>query len=215
MRLPRLRLPRFLLPAPNKGAEQEEAALRFLLAQGLAVTCAVQLSCRVGEIDLIMQQGNAIVFVEVRFRASRTHGGAAASVTASKQRKLRLTASHYLQSQQLNEARQPCRFDVVAYEGDGQCQWYINAFQGRKVGPYKKILPVSDPEIAAAEALLNHIQTAAQMLTICLLNGNRNPHLRQWSCGLRLAALFVSQLLPLKTERPSIYQPWPSPPTTP
>lgn len=129
MRLPRLRLPRFLLPAPNKGAEQEEAALRFLLAQGLTLRQR-NYRCRVGEIDLIMQQGDAIVFVEVRFRASRSHGGAAASVTASKQRKLRLTASHYLQSQQLNEARQPCRFDVVAYEGDGQCQWYINAFQG-------------------------------------------------------------------------------------
>lgn len=130
MPLPRLRLPRLpWLTSPKGVEEHEEQALRFLQAQGLRLRQR-NYRCKAGEIDLIMEQGNTIVFVEVRFRSGTSHGGAAASVTKSKQRKLHLTASHYLQSQHLNEARQPCRFDVVAYEEQGQCQWYINAFQG-------------------------------------------------------------------------------------
>ena len=73
-----------------------------------------------GEIDLVMRAPDGtLVFVEVRARASAAHGGAAASVGAVKQRRLVLAARHYLL-----RFRQPppCRFDVVALDGD-RVEW--------------------------------------------------------------------------------------------
>ncbi len=110
----------------NKGALYETRARQFLEAQGLGFVSR-NYRCRRGEIDLIMRQGEQLVFVEVRYRAGSRHGGAKASVTRQKQQKLRLAASHYLVSQQLSESRQACRFDVVAFTGD-QCEWLPNAF---------------------------------------------------------------------------------------
>lgn len=79
--------------------------------------------CKGGEIDLIMQQGDVLVFIEVRLRADRSHGGAAASVTPAKQRKLILAAQHYLQRYRMQPA---CRFDVIAIDG-GEIDWIANA----------------------------------------------------------------------------------------
>ncbi len=83
--------------------------------------------CRGGEIDLIMRQGETLVFVEVRYRADTRHGGAAGSVTRSKQRKIVLAAQHYFKQHAINEANQACRFDVIAFECD-QPDWIQNAF---------------------------------------------------------------------------------------
>jgi putative endonuclease len=78
-----------------------------------------------GEIDLIMRdpQGT-LVFVEVRKRASRAYGGAAASIGAMKQRRIVFAARHYLL--RLRE-QPPCRFDVISMEGGG-LQWLRAAF---------------------------------------------------------------------------------------
>lgn len=80
---------------------------------------------RAGEVDLILQdRDGTLVFVEVRARASASHGGAAASVTASKQAKLIYAAQHYL----LRYADPPpCRFDVVAIDGH-ELTWLPAAF---------------------------------------------------------------------------------------
>lgn len=83
--------------------------------------------CKLGEIDLIMRDGPTLVFVEVRYRSHGYFGGAAASVTPAKQRKLRRAALCYLQAQGLNEAQQSCRFDLIAYEGLA-LQWLENVF---------------------------------------------------------------------------------------
>lgn len=78
-------------------------------------------------------------------------------------------------------------------------------FRGRKLDRIRENFTESiQTKIAAAEALPDHIQTAAQMLTICLLNGNKIL-----TCGngpaAALAQLFVSQLLHrFETERPSL-----------
>lgn len=127
MRLPTL--PRLRLNNP-KGQYYEDLALRFLQAQGLSLV-ARNYRCGSGEIDLIMRSGQYLVFVEVRYRASTSHGGAAASVTRAKQQKLLRTAQHFLLTQKLNEAGQACRFDVIAFDGKNEdCQWYTNAIQG-------------------------------------------------------------------------------------
>ena len=83
--------------------------------------------CKLGEIDLIMTCGHTLVFVEVRYRSHDYFGGASASVTPAKQQKLRRAALYYLQTQGLNEAQQPCRFDVIAYAGM-DLHWLQNAF---------------------------------------------------------------------------------------
>lgn len=78
-----------------------------------------------GEIDLILRErGGALVFVEVRARAAGGHGGAAASVDAAKQRRIVLAARHYLARLR---APPPCRFDVLAIEGEG-IRWIKGAF---------------------------------------------------------------------------------------
>ena len=78
-----------------------------------------------GEIDLIMRAPDGTcVFVEVRQRASTRHGGAAASVSATKQRRIVFAARHFLSRL---ASWPPCRFDVVALDG-GQIEWLQGAF---------------------------------------------------------------------------------------
>jgi putative endonuclease len=81
--------------------------------------------CRFGEIDLLMQDGETLVFVEVRMRSSTDFGGAAASIDARKQAKLIRTAQHYLATL----ARvPPCRFDAVLSGSSDNLEWVKNAF---------------------------------------------------------------------------------------
>ena len=112
------------------GDAGEARALAHLLAQGLAL---VQRNYRVargphargGEVDLIMRERDGtLVFVEVRSRQSAAFGGAAASVSASKQRSLVLTAQYFLGSLRTPP---PCRFDVVAIDDD-RIEWLRGAF---------------------------------------------------------------------------------------
>ena len=78
-----------------------------------------------GEIDLIMRAPDGTcVFVEVRQRATASHGGAAASVSFTKQRRIVFAARHYLMR---CATPPPCRFDVVALDGD-QVLWLQGAF---------------------------------------------------------------------------------------
>ncbi len=80
---------------------------------------------RGAEVDLVMREpGGTLVFVEVRARSSRAQGGAAASVTHAKQRRIVLAAQHFLMRFAVLPA---CRFDVVAID-DGQLTWLQAAF---------------------------------------------------------------------------------------
>ncbi|QIZ78520.1 YraN family protein [Ferrimonas lipolytica] len=106
------------------GNKAEDQARRYLQRQGLRFVAA-NVQCRFGEIDLIMQQQDILVFVEVKFRQRDDFGGALAAITAGKQQKLRRTAQWYLQQQGSLEC--PCRFDVVAITG-ADIQWIENAF---------------------------------------------------------------------------------------
>ncbi|TAM97399.1 MAG: YraN family protein, partial [Rhodanobacteraceae bacterium] len=81
-------------------------------------------------IDLVMREGDTLVFVEVRYRRDPRFGGGAASVGAAKQRRLVRAAQGFL-SDRPRLARLPCRFDVVAFDGDAdapRCEWRRNAF---------------------------------------------------------------------------------------
>lgn len=112
-------------PTPQqRGNEAEDLALAYLQAAGL-VLIARNWRCRLGEIDLIMQQHQTLVFVEVRYRRSARYGGAMASITPAKQRKLLLTAQYYLQRLSHTPA---CRFDAVLIQGQQAPIWLQNIF---------------------------------------------------------------------------------------
>lgn len=107
------------------GRAAEDAAAALLTSHGLA-TVTRNYRCRGGEIDLIMRDGDTLVFVEVRFRRSQRFGGALGSVTASKQRRIVFAARHYLQSANWPG---PCRFDVVGVADASPPEWIRDAFQ--------------------------------------------------------------------------------------
>lgn len=106
------------------GAAAEQSALDYLAQQHLRLVMR-NFRCKGGEIDLVMQDGEVLVFVEVRWRASAQFGGAAASVTRSKQNRLIIAAHTFLARYR---APPPCRFDVVAFES-GRMVWLKNAIE--------------------------------------------------------------------------------------
>jgi putative endonuclease len=119
-------------PTPTtkaRGDAAEDAALQHLQRQGLKL---VQRNFKTpgrggGEIDLIMREGDGtLVFVEVRQRASQRQGGAGASITPLKQRRIVFAARHFLLRL---GSEPPCRFDVVLIDGtSGQVDWLRAAF---------------------------------------------------------------------------------------
>ncbi|WP_028109666.1 YraN family protein [Ferrimonas futtsuensis] len=108
----------------SKGHIVEQQIQGWLAKQGLT-PLASNVHCRFGELDLVMTQGNELVFVEVKYRQTPGYGGALAAVTPNKQQKLRRAAAFYLQQQGWSE--RPCRFDVVTVE-NGHIDWIQNAF---------------------------------------------------------------------------------------
>ena len=116
----------------DRGQDAELACCKYLQQQGLKLL-AKNYYGRRGELDLVMQDNNTVVFVEVRFRKNNAYGGALESITGSKQEKLRITAAQYLQSEtKLKNGR----FDVVAMtekvQNNGSniysFEWIKNAF---------------------------------------------------------------------------------------
>lgn len=108
----------------EQGAQWEGHALDFLQQQGLHLVQA-NFRCKSGEIDLIMRDGAGLVFVEVRQRDNLAHGGAAASITPAKVRRLVSAAQFFL----LRYPRlPPCRFDVVAIDA-GRLSWLKNVIE--------------------------------------------------------------------------------------
>ncbi|MCV2359435.1 YraN family protein [Paucibacter sp. TC2R-5] len=113
------------------GSAAEDLALRYLQQRGLRLVernyrVAAGPGARGGEVDLILgDKDGTLVFVEVRARASLSHGGAAASVTPAKQRRLIYAAQHYLLSK---ASPPPCRFDVLAIDGEA-IEWIQAAFE--------------------------------------------------------------------------------------
>lgn len=106
----------------TRGREAETLAAQYLERHGQRVV-ARNFRVRGGEIDLICRDGATLVFVEVRLRSRSDFGGAAASITAEKRRRIVLAASHYL----LGRPPCDCRFDCVLLDGQ-RLEWLKNAF---------------------------------------------------------------------------------------
>ncbi|WP_374353392.1 YraN family protein [Thermomonas sp.] len=122
-------------PRRIRGDAVEAAALAHLQARGLRLISR-NAAARDGEVDLVMldahaRDGHAVVFVEVRYRASSAFGGGLASVDAGKRRRLVRAAQAFLQ-QHPEHADAPCRFDVVVASGDPATpvlEWLQDAFR--------------------------------------------------------------------------------------
>ncbi|HEX5488519.1 MAG TPA: YraN family protein [Rhodanobacteraceae bacterium] len=112
------------------GARFEQRALDGLERAGLKLV-ERNYRTRFGELDLVMRDGDTLVFVEVRYRRNPGFGGGAASVGPSKRVKLTRAAQGFLQSHP-HFAAMPCRFDVVAFDGDADAprhDWQRAAFE--------------------------------------------------------------------------------------
>ena len=87
-------------------------------------------ACRFGEIDLIALDKGTLAFIEVRYRSRFQYGSASASVTATKQQRVIMTAQTFLKSHR-NYCNRHCRFDIIAFDGRGdstKAQWLKAAF---------------------------------------------------------------------------------------
>lgn len=118
------------MTAAATGAHFEQAALDFLEQSGLQPVERNWRS-RFGELDLVMREGDTLVFVEVRYRRHASFGGGAASVGPAKRAKLSRAAQGFLQAHP-KLAKLPCRFDVVAFDGildAPSCDWQRGAFE--------------------------------------------------------------------------------------
>ena len=112
----------------TRGAQAERLAAQFLQGRGLKLL-QQNYRCRYGEIDLILQDADTLVFAEVRLRKHSNFGGAAASINAAKQGRLIRTAQHYLSTL---AHIPPCRFDAVLLDTleNPIPEWIRNAFTG-------------------------------------------------------------------------------------
>lgn len=109
-----------------RGDKAEARALQYLKDNGLTVL-EKNYDIRIGEIDLIMLDGEVIVFTEVRYRQRSDFGGAISSISEQKKRRIIRVAEHYLVSNQKYD-KMASRFDVVCLDGENNVEWIKNAF---------------------------------------------------------------------------------------
>jgi putative endonuclease len=111
------------------GNEAEQLACDYLVKRGLTLLQR-NFHCRGGEIDLVMQHGDSLVFVEVRYRRCTSYGRAAETISQHKQDRVIRCAQYYLtRHRRWNTV---ARFDVVSIEGAAghmRIEWIANAFQ--------------------------------------------------------------------------------------
>ena len=100
----------------ESGISGEELAEKFLCQQGMALL-ARRFRGQGGEIDLIMQDGGCIVFVEVKYRPGSSSGSGLLAITPAKQKRIAFAAQYYLIENKLTECS--ARFDAVEITGDG------------------------------------------------------------------------------------------------
>ena len=107
------------------GARAEELCAELMRRSGLRIVTR-NWRCRAGEIDLVAQDGDTLVFVEVRLRRDASFGGAAESVGAAKRARLVAAARHYL----AGRPQVPCRFDVLLLDAltPVRVRWIRDAF---------------------------------------------------------------------------------------
>jgi putative endonuclease len=109
------------------GDDAEERAARLLRAAGLEILHR-NYRCRLGELDIVAREGSTLVVAEVRLRSTSRFGGAAASITPAKRRRIVLATRHLL-ARYPSLQRWPLRFDaVLVAAAHGPIEWLRSAF---------------------------------------------------------------------------------------
>ncbi|MGM0783413.1 YraN family protein [Halomonas faecis] len=114
--------------ARARGSQVEQWAAEWLVARGLVLVARNQ-HAKGGELDLVMRDGDTLIFVEVRHRTDSRHGHPLETITAAKQRRLIKAARFYLTRNRLSC---PCRFDALAVTGkppELDFEWIQGAFE--------------------------------------------------------------------------------------
>ncbi|MGO9037871.1 MAG: YraN family protein [Steroidobacteraceae bacterium] len=115
----------------RQGAAAEALAAGYLTAQGLEVL-ARNVRCKGGELDLLCRDGEVLVVVEVRQRSRHDYGGALASVTWRKRRRI-IRATRFLLATAPQWRRHLLRFDVIGLQGAPdrapELEWVKDAFR--------------------------------------------------------------------------------------
>jgi putative endonuclease len=112
------------------GVGAEARAARHLRAAGLEILHR-NFRCRTGELDIVALDGTLLVVAEVRLRSSTRYGGAAASITTTKQRRI-VRATRHLLARYPALQRLPLRFDALLVPPDnGPIEWLRAAFDAR------------------------------------------------------------------------------------
>ena len=107
---------RFIKDHNQKGQYAENIALKHLEAQGLKIIQR-NFSCKMGEIDLIMNDAAFLIFIEVRYRKKTQFGHPLETITYTKQQKIIKTIQYFLMKYP-NYQQYPCRIDAVAIYSD-------------------------------------------------------------------------------------------------
>jgi putative endonuclease len=117
--------------AQGRGQVWELRAARYLSEHGVRVI-AQRYRCRLGEIDLIGDDGRDLVFVEVRARARGSRGSALESIGRTKQVRI-IRATRYFLMHHPHAQSRTLRFDIVAFDSidtaDPKITWVRNAFE--------------------------------------------------------------------------------------
>lgn len=107
----------------SKGHAYEQIAEQYLIQKGLLLKTRNYYTRR-GEIDLIMQDNNTLVFIEVRYRKNNIYGSAEETVTKHKQTKIIFSAKHYIAKFKIWNTN--ARFDVITIKPKSLNQYDIN-----------------------------------------------------------------------------------------
>lgn len=117
-----------------RGQAAEALAAQHIESRGLVVL-ARNVRCRGGEVDLIALDRGVVSFIEVRLRSNTRFGGAAASITPTKQRRVELAARWWLAGPGRRHGERPCRFDAIlltSLDGD-TIEWIRGAFDASSI----------------------------------------------------------------------------------
>lgn len=111
------------------GLAGEESARQLLLQKGFKIL-ARNYAVSGGELDLVAKDGSALVFIEVKTRASNQFGGPLAAITPAKQKRLTLAAVCYIKEKK--PKFDSIRFDAVCILA-GKAEHIPNAFTPQRM----------------------------------------------------------------------------------
>lgn len=108
----------------STGTFYEEAAIAYLENHGVKIIDRNVHCGKIGEIDLIGEDSDCLIFIEVKYRSSKNAYSSLQAVTVSKQKTIRRCAEYYLAYKKNDKY---VRFDVIGIDGD-YVSWIKNAF---------------------------------------------------------------------------------------